>query len=1057
MEEQIRLILHNLLAPDNDQRNLYEESFWQLVNSDPSNVIQCLFNVIETSPNKTHQMLSLILLKHIFVPFKQEVFNLIPENYHNFIQNKLISYFSANIFPETNLNYLSTAVASIASVYIHLNSFENFIPEIYQIILTYPLNIRAPAIDCAIQVITDFKDTIQLDQTQTLQIITMTLQDNSMPAASVAMMRFIYTIIPDDDIPAELQSLSNAIPSLISQLQQGLLSQMLLNLAIFIAKKPKFVFPILDDLIPIVIAIFTDKNQDEGCRINAIEVACQIITRTVEEIKYLPNIVEALFSILEETDDSSFSPCEDDTQMSDIAYQHLCTMGGVQNLQPLFTQIILNAVKSCINSENWCERYASLKALECLISTSHAFIEEKAEIISALVERFSDSSPVCRVASFLAFSQGCVFFKEFIKLPDVLSAFLTVMSNETEEKALIAEIFALSLLCEQSSVEDLRESHQDLVNTMILLSNEACPLRLNAILRCICTFLRSLGEEMAAFYPIIIEELRNIITVDNQEGDPSLSLLRARAIECFGYLCCCVDKERLQSDSQWFISTVIDSDWNFLTQNEIVQLQTTLSSIVSMSVEVSGEEFIIPVIEKLLEIVQNRPKFNTHQQFDPFMRNMSREMYNFLMDSSFLEMRKEELQVYESALSALKIIMKASGQIFVPYIQQFCKAAAPACFYFPLPQTQIIALDCLKESATLLSVHSIQHASQFILHMCRLVYIILEQPELKPTVIVELFKTLSFALETLIRIKSADEDSVNEILEHIPLSLKAIISCAETNGMCSEMELAVTDVLLLLFQHFEQKTCAFFESNLAQLLPMDPSHASIVSLNCWTSMLRCQENLTPEKISAVFDYICNSCQNQDYNIAASSFFCMGMLVDTGILDDTMLERATQISFAALSVFDQQGEFAKTAIDGVTFLLTYLINTLDDSATFDMISQWFTHLPFTTPTEKSRTVYLTLADQLSHNFIRILMSANPEKANEDPQHDSTILVPGIHKFVEIILATYMTDLIDLEIDQRFKRIFTDIASDPICGPVISLVISQFDSDYSKILHNYTVDQ
>ncbi|EAY04298.1 hypothetical protein TVAG_250580 [Trichomonas vaginalis G3] len=1057
MEEELNVILKSLLDTDNDQRSSGESAFWDMTQKDPPSVIQILFHIIETTDNNTRQMLALILLKLIFAPFKQEIFDLIPLEIHTFIQEKLLYLFSSNIFPEINLNYLSTAVATIASVYISLNEYQNFIPSLFQIILNSTPQLRAPAIDCAVQVITNFKNNLELDQNQTFQIITMVLQDNSIPSASVAVMRFLYTIIPDGEIPPEYQELASVIVPLISQLEKDLLSSMLLNLAIFIAKKPKFVIPILDSLVQIVLSIATDQNQDEGARINAIEVISQICIRISEENNYLQHVIESMFMIITETDETHYPPYEDETNISDIAQQYLLSIGSVQNLQPLFTQIVLQIISNNIESSEWNIRYASLKSLESLIISSHNFIEEKSDIVSLLVLQFQDSFAVCRVAAFVAFSQAVLYFKDSVKFSDLIENFITTIENETIEKALIAEIFSLSLLCEKSSVDDLRSSCETMIPIFINLSENANPMRMNAILRCISSYLRSLRNEMGDYYSILIEYLRNIIEIENSENDINVSLLRARAIECFGYLLSCIPHDIFFNEADWFVSKVIGIDWNIFSEDELIQIQTTLSRIVVISLGLDKAEYVGPVVEKLLEAVQNRPKFAKHQQFDPFMKNISREKINFLLDSIFMEVPNDQLQVYESALSNLKYIMKNSGQLFVQYILRFCKAAAPACFYFPLPQTQIIALQCLRESSSVYTRYSsVSNSLAFILHMNRTLFWMFDQLELKPPVLIEVFKTLAFSLQTLIRIKYSDDDeTVNEIIEHIPSALNAIMQSAEQNGNCSEMENGLTDVLLLLFQHFPQKMSSYFIDNLSNLLPMDSNSPSILSLNCWTAMLRIEENQTSEKVTEVFNYIVSCIENNnihDYMIISSAFFCMGTLIDMEVLEEEKINLIISISFSSLDNFEQI-ENGKEVIDGIIYLLTCIINVYDENCSQEMIFRWYTHLPFTTPIIKSRSVYLTLADQLSHDYLNVFKCANPERINEDPHNDPMILLQGIQKFVEILIKTFRSELIDMEIDQRFKGIYTDIANDPLTGPVLSMIVSQLDQEYRDLIQNY----
>ena len=1041
MEEQLQQILVGVLSENNDERQQYEDLFWQLAASDPNSVVVFLLSKIEDISQPKHQILSLIFLKLFHRLENIEMVQALSPEVMELVQNKILNFFANATFPQQNIALLSSSCALIASVYISQNLFQNFLPDIFGIISSCDPSLKAPAIDCVVQVMNAFNDKLQFDMSIVVQTLNSIFSSPPNLISVLASLRLLYTVLPIDcEAPEELLQFLPVIPQIIPQLTSEYLSTMLLNLAVFITKKSQYIQPISEDLLQLTLQIAADKAQTEASRLNAIEVISHIVHYVLdrEHSSYLQSIVEVFMQIISDPDDITCSHTDDEATIGCIANNILSFFGELENIQPEYTSIIMGFVGENIDSEEWNICFASLKALDSIIYSASKYLSDNVnEIFDSILKHFVNEQVICRVAAFYAFAQACSAFKDHLQTVDngpVISAFLEIIPEETDEDCLAAEIFSLSVYCENNSIDFLQETFEPVMSILIGFIESATPIIANAVLRCISIYMRSLKLELNAFFPGLTQWLKEIIQSDE---DDSISLLRARAIEAFGYIDNCVDNSDFTDDIIWFVETMIQANWEELSLDEVDQTQQALSRIV----EARNKEFpdiVVPVVQKLLENVQKKPVLEEHSQYDPELSTINKDKLVVLFDSNFVEIPKANKNVFESALNALGVIMNSVGEHFCPFVSDFCSAAATACLWFYFPDTQIAALGQLRQCLTFSMTFMTVHSQEFILHMFRAVFNMFERT-IYPTALKAIFETLSFGLSKLNQLPKTDQtfSIVSEVLQHMPKAIEVIRRSDEAYTKGEQIEEAMSTVFMILFDNFTQQTDEFFDQHLRELLPIETETPSVLTLNCWTSFVKSIETPDPNLVALVKSCLIQSCQSDNFVVAASAFFCLASLIDQGSFEDGEIDELVGLAFHQLEIYDQQGEIAKQASDGAVYMLNNVINTTEEPNP-EIVQAWFLHLPFVTSPEKSKWVYLTLTDILAQDTLVI---------NEE----------NIYKLIEIVSIILDCNLVDSEMEQRFKTYLKEILlSNSATNGVVQAAISQLDEDKQSKLNTLLSD-
>jgi hypothetical protein len=566
-----------------------------------------------------------------------------------------------------------------------------------------------------------------------------------------------------------------------------------------------------------------------------------------------------------------------------------------------------------------------------------------------------------------------------------------------------------------------------MVGILMQLIEGSTPLRANAILRCLSIYMRSLGTELAVFYPDLCTWLKEIITADLDE---EASLLRARAIEAFGYIGNCVEFEQFGDDGVWFLEIVVKADWSELTEDEIDQSQKSLSRIITMNE--AFQEYVEPVVNKLLENVQKNPDVEEHSQYDPEITTINKDKLVILLDTNFVEMPKANKSIFDSALDALGDIMVRVGEQFTAYFSDFCKAAASACLRYFFPDTQISALKQLRRCAVFVMKYMLPHSYKFILHAFRSIFNMFDKVN-HPSVVEAILDTLAFILTKLSQLPKTEETTaiIIELLGKMP---KAIESLKESESLyleTNQIEELISSIFMILFDNFAQPTGEFFSQSLQEILPIGGGEPSILSLYCWTYFVKSIEQ--PEESLVIFikTNLFQCAHAENYSIAAVAFYCIGSLIDQGLLNEDIGE-CISIACSQLAIYDEHGDIAKAASDGAVYMLNNVINTMDEP-NMEIIQTWFDHLPFISSTEKSRSVYLTLTDIIAQDSLEI---------NDH----------NIRKLVEIVATVIGSSLIDSEMESRFKTYFRDfLMSNQYAVEVIKSALAGLDEDGQSKIH------
>jgi len=1027
---EFQTILSAFFGKDNEERIRMENIYWKLVKEDPSVVIKYhLFN-IEFGVSASQRKMSLILLRRIYDPFYEQLFELISKETHIEVMDKLLHFFIRVSFPVDAYPLLSACVASVSIVYLDLGSYDSFFPSMIFIANDRNSPHSVPALDCIVQCIQYDAQLTEAEIVSILNLLNSTFSNDQHPQYIVSCLRLLYSLAPKKNIRAELISFAENVAVMLRGIPNPYLSSALHNLALFIALHASFFSSCIESIVCFLLEVCINVEMPEPCRLNALEAITQLVTRFDNTIiPYLRPIVEGIMTIMCEIDEYRYEKSEEDTSIVDTAEICLSSISTKTSIQQEVTSVILEIIDESLFSPIWQIVYASIVTIDKVLSGCSQYMIEYIEpIIHQILKNFSNENQICRTAAYYAFAQVSITFKP---LPQnsmneaIMESFLHSISNESYLQAKAAAIFALSVYCQHCSPSLLLQSSGMIIENLISMSRDTEPILENAILRCISVYAKILGNELCIYYIPMMNWLKNILISDMSSDS---IFLRARAIEAFVYIGQCVDQSVFLPDAQWFVALSLSYDWECLSKVELEQMQTALGRIAIHTAE-SFDQFVDPVIKKLILKASHRPELQSRSQFDPDL-TVSKNTLLVLWDSNLVELSLPELRAFESTLISIQIMLNSFGQAFVPYIDDLSTILLPACGWNYSPTTQVLVLQCYKQIITIVANNIPSRTSSYIQCINKIIFKMLAQKNEAEPIDMAL-QALAFGLTILIQQKICDSFILNSIYDQIPnllINFKNNNNCDDEQWIGSLVEESIGNLMGILFQQFPESTSAFFLDKISPIVPIG-AQPTIFSLQCWTFLLKYKEYENAEITQSITFMLLDSTLLSDYRIVHHAFILLGSLLESDLYDYSII---SSISLTVLSTMNKllSESAEKIAIDGALYTLTVLMNLYEELIDMNQcFPMWLHCLPFTTQIEKSKAVYLYLCDVLALGMVEM---------NDD---NIKILLNAIGSVLD-------TPLIDAEIGQRLKQFIYDLIHESEYGLYVLDSIQQMDFEKSE---------
>jgi len=393
-----------------------------------------------------------------------------------------------------------------------------------------------------------------------------------------------------------LPEVLNILPPIKESNDSEDLSKALVALIDLAEGAPKMFKNVFNTLVQFCISVIQDKELNDLCRQNALELMATFADYAPSMCKRDPNYTNdmitqclSLMTDLGEDDDDAaeWLAADDVSQLliiqdaftnvaqldqeesdqNHVAGEHCMDrlankLGGLVILQPTFSWL-----PRMMQSMAWRDKHAALMAISAISEgCREQMIGELKQVLALVIPALKDPHPRVRWAGCNAMGQMSTDFaptmqKEYYDV--VLNAILPVLdSPEARVKSHAAA--ALVNFCEEAEKSVLEPYLDSLLSSLYqLLQNEKRYVQEQA-LSTIATIADAAEKNFAKYYDSLMPLLVNVLQGQNEK---EYRLLRAKAMECATLIALAVGRERLGGDAEMLVEllgkiqqTITDAD-----------------------------------------------------------------------------------------------------------------------------------------------------------------------------------------------------------------------------------------------------------------------------------------------------------------------------------------------------------------------------------------------------------------------------------------------------------------------------------------------------------------
>ncbi|EMT66893.1 Importin subunit beta-3 [Fusarium odoratissimum] len=375
-----------------------------------------------------------------------------------------------------------------------------------------------------------------------------------------------YALIPD---------VLNILPPIKDSQDSDDLSKALLALIDLAESAPKMFKPLFQNLVQFSISVIQDKELENICRQNALELMATFADYAPsvcrKDPSYTNDMITQCLSLMtdlgEDDDDASEWMASDDFDQDESDQNHVAgeqtmdrlanKLGGQTILAPTF-----NWLPRMMTSMAWRDRHAALMAISAISEGCRdLMIGELSQVLDLVVPALRDPHPRVRWAGCNALGQMSTDFAPKMQTDyydRVLKAIIPVLdSPEGRVKSHAAA--ALVNFCEEAEKATLEPYLDELLSHLFqLLQNEKRYVQEQA-LSTIATIADAAEAAFSKYYDTLMPLLVNVL---QNQSEKEYRLLRAKAMECATLIALAVGKERLGQDAMTLVNLLANIQAN---------------------------------------------------------------------------------------------------------------------------------------------------------------------------------------------------------------------------------------------------------------------------------------------------------------------------------------------------------------------------------------------------------------------------------------------------------------------------------------------------------------
>ncbi|RSL65738.1 hypothetical protein CEP53_003574 [Fusarium sp. AF-6] len=498
-----------------------------------------------------------------------------------------------------------------------------------------------------------------------------------------------YALIPD---------VLNILPPIKESQDSDDLSKALVALIDLAESAPKMFKPLFQNLVQFSISVVQDKELDNICRQNALELMATFADYAPsicrKDPSYTNDMITQCLSLMtdlgEDDDDAAEWMESDDFDQDESDQNHVAgeqtmdrlanKLGGQTILAPTF-----NWLPRMMTSMAWRDRHAALMAISAISEgCRELMIGELSQVLDLVVPALRDPHPRVRWAGCNALGQMSTDFAPKMQTDyydRVLKAIIPVLdSPEGRVKSHAAA--ALVNFCEEAEKTILEPYLDDLLSHLFqLLQNEKRYVQEQA-LSTIATIADAAEAAFSKYYDTLMPLLVNVL---QNQSEKEYRLLRAKAMECATLIALAVGKERLGQDAMTLVNLLANIQTS-ITDADDPQAQYLMHCWGRMC-RVLGSDFLPflhNVMPPLLELAMAKADIQLLDDDEQVEQMQNEEGWELVpLKGKMIGIKTSTMDDKHMAIELLVVYAQVLEASFAPYVANIMeKIALPGLAFF---------------------------------------------------------------------------------------------------------------------------------------------------------------------------------------------------------------------------------------------------------------------------------------------------------------------------------------------------------------------------------------
>ncbi|KAK3690008.1 armadillo-type protein [Podospora appendiculata] len=496
-----------------------------------------------------------------------------------------------------------------------------------------------------------------------------------------------------------LPEVLNILPPIKESQDSEDLSKALVALIELAEGAPKMFKPIFHVLVQFCVSVIQDKELNDLCRQNALELMATFADYAASMCKkdssYTTDMITQCLSLMtdlgEDDDDAAEWLASDDLDQEESDLNHVAgeqcmdrlanKLGGAVILGPTFGWLT-----RMMQSPAWRDRHAALMAISAISEgCREQMIGELSQVLELVIPALKDPHPRVRWAGCNALGQMSTDFaptmqKDYFDI--VLSSIIPVLKDSPEARVKSHAAAALVNFCEEAPKTVLEPYLDDLLSQLFqLLQNEKRYVQEQA-LSTIATIADAAEQAFAKYYDTLMPLLVNVL---QRENEKDFRLLRAKAMECATLIALAVGKERLGQDGMVLVQ-LLGNIQRGITDPDDPQAQYLMHCWGRMC-RVLGHDFLpfLPsVMPPLLELASAKADIqllDDDEQIEQFQQEEGWELVP--LRGRTIGIRTSAMDDKNMAIELLVVYAQVLEGEFAPYVAEIMEnIAIPGLSFF---------------------------------------------------------------------------------------------------------------------------------------------------------------------------------------------------------------------------------------------------------------------------------------------------------------------------------------------------------------------------------------